>query len=70
MTMDYIRRTYGVPAQRGGRVRYTDSKRRTHEGTIISARNGRLRIRMDRGEYWTDAKRVAEFHPKWCLEYL
>lgn len=70
MSMDYIRSTYAVPAKRGARIRYTDSKGRTHEGTITSARGGKLRARMDRGSYWTDARRIALFHPTWCLEYL
>ena len=70
MSMDYVRSTYNVPAKRGARVRYTDHRARTHEGTIVSARGGKLRVRMDAGSYWTDKRRIAIFHPTWQLEYL
>lgn len=68
MSMEYIRRAYGVPAKRGMRVRYfgnwTDDF-----GVIISARNGRLRVRMDkpslRGKVLTYL-----LHPTWRIEYL
>lgn len=39
MSMDYIRKTYGVPAKRGGRVIYTGSAlHKAIGGTIKSAR--------------------------------
>lgn len=61
MSMEYIRRTYNVPAKRGGRVCYT------HEGvfygTILSARGGLIRVR------WDNDGRVSSMHPTWALEY-
>jgi hypothetical protein len=63
MSMAYIRRTYKVPAKRGGRVRYTwPSPPQT--GTIVGARGPHLRIRLD-GE-----KHSELYHPTWEIEYL
>lgn len=45
--MDYVRRTYGVPAKRGGRVIIDDGSITARHGTITSARQGRLRVRVD-----------------------
>lgn len=66
--MEYIRRTYNVPAKRGGRVAYQDPDKAHNrfEGTIVSAENGYLRIRKD-GESRTYP---APFHPQWGLTYL
>lgn len=61
MSLSYIRKMYGVPARRGGRVYYTHEGR---YGTITSARNGRLRVRLD-GD-----KRPGVFHPTWRIRYL
>lgn len=55
--MEYVRRWYGVPARRGGRVRFDGAL-----GTILSA-DHRLRVRLDTGE------RVI-LHPTWRVEYL
>lgn len=63
MSMDYIRKTYNVPAKRGGRVEYTHPKP-ARMGTIIGADGARLRIRLD-GE-----KFVGRYHPTWELRYL
>jgi hypothetical protein len=62
MSMQYVRDYYGVPAKRGGRVRYM-GEGEPRFGTITSA-DYRLRIRLD-GE-----KRTRIFHPTWELEYL
>lgn len=65
MSMDYIRRTYGVPAQVGGRVRYTgDGDDKPQLGTITSASGAHLNIRLD------GQKHALPFHPTWKLEYL
>jgi hypothetical protein len=64
MSMDYIRRTYGVPAKRGGRVRYTGSKHADQLGTIVASRGCYLRIRLD------GKKHAGNYHPTWALEYL
>ena len=65
MSMDWIRKSYSVPAKRGGRVEYTGGK--TPEfGTIVGAREGRLRIRLDGMEY----THPLPFHPTYELRYL
>lgn len=65
MSMDYIRRAYGVPAKRGGRVRVRfdhPDEWNGREGTITSATRY-IFVRLD-GE-----KRPDRFHPR-DLEYL
>ncbi len=67
MSLGYIRQTYGVPAQRGGRVKYTgDCTRRGNPrfGTITGAQGAHLRIRMDGDAF------AQPYHPTWELEYL
>lgn len=65
MSMAYIRKWYGVPAKRGMRVRYNgEGKLKAELGTITSACNLRLRIRLD------GHKRSYIFHPTYGLEYL
>lgn len=61
--MENIRQHRGVPAKRGGRVRYTGGKV-PQLGTITAARGGYLMIRLD-GE-----KHAGPYHPTWGLEYL
>ncbi len=43
VSMDYIRKHYGVPAKRGGRVRTPSGKL----GTIVGSRGQYLRVRSD-----------------------
>ena len=70
--MDYIRRTYGVPARRGARLLFIggnpdqegDAKGRRQSGTIVGSRGQYLRVRMD-GE-----ARIRTLHPTWRVEYL
>lgn len=66
--MKYIRDTYGVPAKRGGRVKYQDPDKpyKVWFCTITSAQNGYLRLRRD-GDIKTYP---APFHPEWGLTYL
>lgn len=63
MSMEWIRRTYGVPAKRGGRVEYTGGKS-PRIGTITRSFEGRLKIRLD-GE-----ETVGIYHPTWEIRYL
>lgn len=63
MSMANIRKSRGVPAKRGGRVRYTGGKS-PRLGTITSSNVGYLMIKLD-GDRWARA-----FHPTWELEYL
>lgn len=70
--MDYIRRTYGVPARRGLRFLFiggnpdpeSDDKVKTRAGTIVGSRGQYLRVRMD-GE-----AHIRTLHPTWRIEYL
>lgn len=47
MSLEYIRRTYGVPARRGVRVRYTDGAGVIWNCTITSAKGPHLRALVD-----------------------
>lgn len=65
MSMERIRKRYGVPAKRGARVRYTgEGKDKPELGTVTSAHGHHLRIRLD------GHKHTHIFHPTWELEYL
>lgn len=64
MSMSYIRRAYGVPAKRGGRVVFTGVEAMPLQGTITGADGGHLRIRMDRHRC------CRSYHPTWELRYL
>lgn len=63
MSIDWVRKTYSVPAKVGGRVEYTGDGK-SEFGTITSATNGRLNIRLD------GIKHPMPFHPTWKLRYL
>lgn len=63
--MAWIRKSYGVPAKRGMRVRYTgEGKDKPELGTITGTMGSHLRIRLD------GLKISHPFHPTWELEYL
>ncbi len=66
MSMEYIREHYGVPAKRGGRVRFAPDGNRylACEGVIVGSRGAHLRIRMG------EEKRSGLYHPTCDLEYL
>lgn len=65
MSIQWVRKSYGVPAKRGGRVEYTgEGKDKPEFGTIVGARGGHLRIRLD------GVSHAMPFHPTWRLRYL
>jgi hypothetical protein len=64
MSMKYIRDHYGVPAKRGGRVRFTGGSNGPITGTITSSHGPHLRILFD-GD-----KHSLPVHPTWEIEYL
>jgi len=68
MSMQYIRSHYGVPAKRGGRVRFTDSDGRVFHCIIRSASGAYLRVSTDAPI--TGRQRVKILHPTWNVEYL
>ena len=62
--MKRIRKQYGVPIRRGGRVKYTGEGYARY-GTVVSAKeDNRIQVRLD-GE-----NKARLFHPTWKLEYL
>ena len=63
MSMEWVRKNYGVPAKRGGRVEYTGRGKR-ELGTIRWARGSYLMIQID------GVKHARPFHPTWELRYL
>lgn len=62
--MDYIRRSYGVPAKRGARVTWWGCtiEHKLH-GTIVGARDQYLRVRFD------DEAGTRTLHPTFLLAY-
>jgi hypothetical protein len=65
--MNHLRAIYGIPAKRGGRIRFTPGIAfgyEPKEGTILGAKGTYLRVRFD-GE-----KRTAFLHPTWEVTYL
>ncbi len=70
-SLEYIRKTYGVPARVGGRVAYIHQHGTEEIGVIIGAEGHYLRIRF--GGEITEVSKIAEamlFHPTWNLKYL
>jgi len=68
MSMEYIRKTYGVPAKRGGRVHFVDGHGEGWDGTIKSARNGKLRVLPD--DRVPGCRTRLHLHPTWNVTYL
>ncbi len=58
MSMEYIRKTYDVPAKRGAMVLYKGKP-----GIITGSRGAHLRIKLD-----GDTK-SGIYHPTWEIEY-
>ncbi len=58
MSLDYIREYYGVPAKRGGRIRYHG-----RAGVITGARGPHVAVRLDGQNH------AKPYHPT-DLEYL
>lgn len=63
--MKYIRDTYGVPAKRGGRVKFTGNPYKPPQlGTITGTRGQYLKVLMDGDTI------AGSYHPTWLMEYL
>lgn len=62
--MEYIRRRYGVPAKRGGRIECTAMDGAVLCGTIRSSHQGRIGVRFD------NERRISVLHPTWNVRYL
>jgi len=66
VSMDYIRRTYGVPAKRGARIEFRDHNGRWHKGVIVASRGMYLRARMPT----LGARDIVTLHPTSDVRYL
>jgi len=66
MSLDYIRRTYKVPAKRGMRVKI-DGK----SGVIVGG-SANLKVRFDEPMKSANGRkfRIGYCHPLWKVEYL
>lgn len=64
MSMEYIRRTYGVPAKRGNKVAFNPTGYVRSIGVIIGSRGQYLRVR------WDGDGATHTLHPTWRVEYL
>jgi hypothetical protein len=63
MSLLYIRKMYGVPAKRGGRIEFQYTKPPTL-GTIVGADGQYLSVRFD------GKKHSVNLHPTWEVTYL
>lgn len=70
MSLKCIRDYYGVPAKRGGRIRYTGDGGDfdPQDGTITSASGPHLMVRFDIDGPNTRIRH--KLHPTWEVEYL
>jgi len=69
MSLEYIRKTYKVPARRGGRIVYTDSDGTKFYCTIKSATgNGCLSVLVD--DRVKGYRGRMKLHPTFNIEYL
>lgn len=63
--MAIIRKTYGVPAKRGGRIMYRPNAPAFRlMGTICSSDGAHLMVRMDH------SREIIRFHPTWEIQYF
>jgi hypothetical protein len=59
MSLEYIRKTYQVPAKRGVHVIANGQP-----GVITGARGAHLRVRVE------GTKKIRFYHPAWEMQYL
>ena len=64
MSMDYIRRHYGVPAKRGMKVRIVGNEGVRFDAVITGSRGAHLLLRIGGG------RRSHQYHPTWNIEYI
>jgi len=68
MGLEYIRKRYGVPAKRGGRIKYTEPAGGVLYCTIKSSKNGRLSVLVDDRVDGYRGRLIL--HPTWNIEYI
>jgi len=64
MSLDYIRKAYGVPVSRGCRIKFTPCTGIAKDGFVVAARGKYIRVRF------ADMRRTVLLHPTWNVEYL
>ena len=65
MSMEYIRKTYGVPAKRGGEITFKKCQHVSPvRGCIVGSRGQYLRVRL------AGHLQIVSLHPTWMIEYL
>lgn len=68
MSLQYIRKTYSVPAKRGMRIRYTDGAGVVWNGAITSAKGPHLRVLVDDRVPGYRGRLIL--HPTDSIEYI
>ena len=63
MSMEYIRKTYDVPAKRGVKIKYTGGIKPIF-GKIVGSTHAYIRVKME------ETQKIIKFHPTWKIEYL
>ena len=66
MSIEYIRKTYKVPAKIGGRIKLT-YENPAKFGMIIGVYHNHLTVLMDNSD---KDDRILNCHPTWNIEYL
>lgn len=67
MSIGYIRKTYNVPAKRGGKLRYSGDKATPVLMEIIGTKGPYLKCRIADG---FNAGLETLLHPTWEIEYI
>lgn len=67
MSMEYIRKYYGVPAKRGGKLRYSGGPGAPVSAEIIGTKGAYLKCRIIEG---MNSGLKTLLHPTWKIEYL
>jgi hypothetical protein len=63
VSLEYIAKTYNVPATRGRRITFHDTDDRKREGVIIGSRDQYLRV------HFAEDNKVRHLHPTWRVTY-
>ena len=63
MSLEYIRKTYNVPAKRGGLIRFINADTSVRYARILSG-DHLLHVR------WEDDGTTARLHPTWMVWYV
>ena len=66
MSLDYIRRYYGVPAYEGTQITYTWPAGERHTGTIVGAYVGTAHLKVSLPGLYDEP---VPMHPTWEIEY-